>query len=139
MVDLLKLLKNYHYHRDFGGSTSIKDVLPVVLNSSEALKKKYSRPYRGGNFRNQLWYREDASGRVIDPYKLLPPVGFEELSDYEAGEEMIADGGSAMMAWARMQFDDVPQQRRDAVFDALLSYCELDTLAMVMLVEAWRG
>ena len=36
-------------------------------------------------------------------------------------------------------FEDVPQERRDAVFNALLGYCELDTLAMVMLVEAWRG
>ncbi len=44
-----------------------------------------------------------------------------------------------MMARPRMQFEDVPQERRDAVFRALLGYCERDTLAMVMLVEAWRG
>jgi len=40
-----------------------------------------------------------------------------------------------MMAYARMQFDDVTQEERDAVFNALLSYCELDTLAMVMTVR----
>ena len=27
------------------------------------------------------------------------------------------------MAYARMQFDDVSQEERDAVFNALLSYC----------------
>jgi len=43
------------------------------------------------------------------------------------------------MAYARMQFDDVTKEERDAVFNALLSYCELDTLAMVMIVEAWKG
>jgi|GEM_PF-3644328 len=42
------------------------------------------------------------------------------------------------MAYARMQFDDVTQEERDAVFNALLSYCELDTLAMVMIAEAWK-
>ena len=44
-----------------------------------------------------------------------------------------------MMAYSRMQFDDVPQEERDAVFNVVLSYCELDTLAMVIIVEAWKG
>jgi len=47
----------------------------------------------------------------------------------KTGEEFIADGGSAMMAYARMQFDDVTQEERNAVFNALLSYCELDMSA----------
>ena len=44
-----------------------------------------------------------------------------------------------MMAYARMQFKDVTQEEREAVFNALLDYCELDTLVMVMIVEAWKG
>ena len=43
------------------------------------------------------------------------------------------------MAYARMQFDDVTQEEQDAVFNALLSFCELYTLAMVMIAEAWKG
>jgi hypothetical protein len=43
-----------------------------------------------------------------------------------------------MMAWARMQFDDVPDAERDKVFGALLRYCELDTLAMVMIYQHWE-
>jgi hypothetical protein len=139
MVDLHKLIKQYHYHKDFKGSISIKKVLPALLNNSEALKEKYTQLYQGKNFTDQIWYQEDDSGRAIDPYKLLPPIDFENLPDYDTGEEYIADGGSAMMAYARMQFDDVTQEERDAVFNALLSYCELDTLAMVMIVEAWKG
>jgi len=138
MADLHKLIKQYHFHKDFNGSISIKKVLPAILNTSEVLKEKYTRPYRGKNFKDQIWYREDENGQAIDPYKLLPPINFENLSDYETGEEFIADGGSAMMAYARMQFDDVSREERDAVFNALLSYCELDTLAMVMIVEAWK-
>lgn len=42
------------------------------------------------------------------------------------------------MAYARMLFEDVSKEERDAVFNALLSYCELETLAMVMIVEAWK-
>lgn len=139
MVDLHKLTKQYHYHIDFKGSISIKKVLPALLNSSETLKEKYMQPYQGKNFSDQIWYQEDENGRAIDPYKLLPPVNFENLPDYDTGEELIADGGSAMMAYARMQFDDVSDEEREAVFKALLSYCELDTLAMVMIVEAWKG
>lgn len=139
MVDLHKLIKQYHYHKDFKGSISIKKVLPAILNTSEALKEKYSQPYQGKNFNSQIWYQENEEGRAIDPYKLLPPINFENLPDYETGEEFIADGGSAMMAYARMQFDDVTQEEREAVFNALLNYCELDTLAMVMIVEAWKG
>ena len=40
-----------------------------------------------------------------------------------------------MMAYARMHFDDVTPEEREAIFNALLSYCELDTLAMVMIAE----
>lgn len=139
MVDLHKLTKLYHYHKDFSGSISIKKVLPAILNTSETLKETYTQPYQSKNFTNQIWYREDENGRAIDPYKLLPPINFENLPDYETGEEFITNGGSAMMAYARMQFDDVSQEERDAVFNALLSYCELDTLAMVMIVKAWKG
>ena len=53
-------------------------------------------------------------------------------------EEFIEDDGSSMIAYARIQFDDVTQEERDAVFNGLISYCELDTLAMEMIVEAWK-
>lgn len=139
MVDLHKLIKQYHYHKDFKGSISIKKGLPAILNTSERLKEKYTQLYQGKNFNDQVWYQENEEESAIDPYKLLPPINFENLPDYETGEEFIADGGSAMMAYARMQFDDVTQEEREAVFNALLSYCELDTLAMVMIVEAWKG
>ncbi len=42
-----------------------------------------------------------------------------------------------MTAYARLQFSDIPEDERKAVCQALLRYCELDTLAMVMIWEAW--
>lgn len=42
-------------------------------------------------------------------------------------------------AYARLQFEDLDKQTRERICSALLRYCELDTLAMVMVVEAWQG
>ena len=42
------------------------------------------------------------------------------------------------MAFARLQFEDLSTEQRKQIEQALLRYCELDTFAMVMIVEAWR-
>ena len=34
---------------------------------------------------------------------------------------------------------DLDQTEREAVKSTLLRYCELDTLAMVMIFQAWQG
>ena len=39
------------------------------------------------------------------------------------------------MAYARMQFDEMSDFERKELAEALLRYCELDTLAMVMIYE----
>ena len=43
-----------------------------------------------------------------------------------------------MIAYARMQFSEMAESERRAIQQALLKYCELDTLAMVMLWEYWN-
>ena len=51
MVDLWDLVKKHYYQLDMGGSNSIKQVLPAVLNSSSFLQEKYSKPvYNSNNF-----------------------------------------------------------------------------------------
>ena len=142
MVDLCELVKKHYYQLDMGGSNSIKKVLPAILNSSAFLQAKYSKPiYTSRNFTDQVWIQRDAEGRVKDPYKLLPPV-FADMDQDEIDrietDGKLADGGAAMTAYARMQFSDIPDAERAATCQALLRYCELDTLAMVMIWEAWR-
>ena len=79
-----------------------------------------------------------------DPYKLLPPV-FEDISNEKLDDEEfdefgdIQQGGAATIAYARLQFDEVAAAQRVKVEAALKRYCELDTLAMVMIFEAWRN
>ncbi|HPQ35177.1 MAG TPA: DUF2779 domain-containing protein [Tenuifilaceae bacterium] len=148
MVDMLKLVKNYFYHISMKGSNSIKVVLPAVLQTSKFIKDKYSLPVYGAeegieslNFRDQIWYRLDEDGNVINPYKLLDPV-FKDMSDEETEDftvdESIASGGAAMTAYARMQFTRMSSVERERAREALLRYCELDTLAMVMIYEHWK-
>lgn len=141
MVDLCELVRRHYYQRRMKGSNSIKKVLPAVLSVSEALREKYSRPYEGTNHHGQIWWQRDqASGEVMDPYKLLSPlIDDADLSEdrslvLENGEE-IDDGGAALVAYGKLQFEDLPGEERARLVSSLLRYCELDTLAMVMIVE----
>jgi hypothetical protein len=81
-------------------------------------------------------------GKVLDPYKLLPPVFNDvpesELEQIESDDEFeISQGGAASTAYARLQFEELSDNERTYIKNALLRYCELDTLAMVMIFEGW--
>ena len=52
-------------------------------------------------------------------------------------DDDVRNGGAAMTAYSRMQFSQMSDVEREKIRLALLKYCELDTLAMVMLVEHW--
>jgi len=150
MVDMWKLVKWYYYHPRMGGSNSLKYVLPAVLNSSEYLQNKYSQPIYGKNSTIKslnyddgwVWFKKDAVGNIINPYELLPPL-FEGIADEQIEQFLmksnIQEGGAAMTAYARMQFMQMSLIERNAVARALLKYCELDTLGMVMLWEYWNN
>ena len=44
-----------------------------------------------------------------------------------------------MTAYAKVQFTQCRKKEVDDIRKALLQYCELDTLAMVMLWEEWQS
>ena len=147
MVDMWEMVKRYYYDPATNGSNSIKQVLPAILNSSDFLKEKYSKPIYGAisgiaskNFVDWQWIQFD-SGKVIDPYKLLPKM-FQDVSEKDmqilCDDDELSDGGAAMTAYARMQFEEMSQYEKDEIQKALLKYCELDTMAMVMLYEGWK-
>ena len=54
-------------------------------------------------------------------------------------DEKIEDGAAAMLAYSKLQFTDMTNQERKLLTSALLQYCELDTLAMVMIYEHWNS
>jgi len=59
---------------------------------------------------------------------------FRLASDAE-DETAINQGGLAMTAYNYTQYSGLSQTERQSISDALLRYCELDTLAMVMVVQ----
>jgi hypothetical protein len=79
--------------------------------------------------------------KVVAPYKKLPKM-FQDISDSDfelfTEDENLADGGAALTAYARMQFSEMGTTEREELSKTLLRYCELDTMAMVMIFEAWR-
>lgn len=148
MVDMCDLVKKYFYHPATKGSNSIKKVLPAILNESLYLKEKYAKPIYGSdngpssrNFKNWAWIALDEKGKVIDPYKRLPPIFTDldlETMDALVVDGSIADGGAAMTSYARMQFSEMSPAETAHVSKALLKYCELDTFAMVLIYEYWK-
>jgi hypothetical protein len=97
------------------------------------------------NYKNFTWLPTDEHGQSIDdPYEILRDLGAEMLGEpLAAGQDpdelVIAEGGAAATAYSRLQFEDLQDAQRSQIKQALLRYCELDTLAMVMVVQGWQS
>ena len=144
MVDLKDVVFKYYYNPYTKGSNSIKAVLPAVLKSSAFLQAKYGQSIgqvgvSSSNFSPEhIWLKKD-NGQVVNPYKMLPPL-FEGWTESELEENVseidgIADGGMALTAYAKLQYQDMTDKERTEITSGLLKYTELDTLAMVMIYE----
>ena len=147
MIDLQKTVVNYYYDPVTGGSNSIKAILPAVLHSSSYLRHKYRQPLgnldvTSENFPDDHVFLKIENGKVINPYKALPPIfdGWDNEKLEQVSERLteISDGGAALFAYQKLQFEDVPDIEHKAIREGLLRYCELDTLAMVMIYEYFR-
>ena len=144
MIDLLKVVSKFYFNPLTGGSNSIKKVLPAILATSDFLQSKYSKPIKdinltSINFKDDHVWLTKENGDFQSPYKSLPPV-FEgwtkkEIENAVSEMETLADGGAALAAYGRMQYTNMPKKEKDKIETALLKYCELDTLAMVMIYE----
>ena len=144
MIDLKDIIKDYYYNPYTKGSISIKAVLPAALKVSTFLQKKYTHNLKlievsSKNFpETHVWLTQE-NGEVVNPYKMLPPL-FQEWSEIEKEENVfdadsIANGGDALAAYAKLQYQNLTDRERNEIVSGLLKYCELDTLAMVMIYE----
>jgi len=155
MVDLHSLARRGYVSRCAGGSISLKHVLPAILHDAPGVAQRYSKPgvYGPGlgipskndwGPNGQVWLTPQCNG---DPYRNLPSVfgpDFGPLDDMlfrlmdgddDEDGPSISQGGVAMMAYNYTQFARLGDAERRGIEQALLRYCELDTLAMVILVE----
>lgn len=147
LFDLGRLVHRTVFFPRTRGSSSLKKVLPALLASSNFLQERYTNPIYGVsggipslNFTQQIWVHRDQNGAVIDPYELLgqriADSDLAELERLEEDDEVIANGGAAMVAYGLLQSGQLDDAMTRELRAQLLRYCELDTLAMVM---AWEG
>jgi hypothetical protein len=151
LADLGRLVLNTAFFHGTNGSSSIKKVLPAVLEQSDHLKTLYGQPVYGTsempslNFQGGWKWLVEQNGNIQDPYALLSPVFidsemvriFSEAEDETTGnQDFIANGGAAMVAYGQLQGNEVDEDERSRIEEQLKRYCELDTLAMVMVYEA---
>lgn len=152
MVDLHRLVQEGYFSKRSGGSISLKYVLPAILHDANGVAQLYAQAgvygavlgIRSLNFSDSdghIWLQQSKGG---DPYKTLPGIFGSEHGDLNemlmrlAGDDedgVIAQGGLAMTAYNYTQFSTISSKERESIKNALLRYCELDTLAMVMLVQ----
>ena len=87
------------------------------IQESLALAKEYNAGFEYNDFFNPKVYMDE-----------------DEIKRYESTlDESVCNGGAALAAYSKLQFsDDVATK---ALEEALLRYCELDTLAMVFIWE----
>jgi hypothetical protein len=147
MVDLWVVAKNYYFNPLTKGSNSLKDLLPSALNKSAYLRDKYSKPLNdlsitSKNFSDNHIWLEIHEDKVVNPYEKLPPV-FDNWTEEEIEKSIsditnINEGGAALTAYGKLQYTDMNQAEIEEITSSLLKYCELDTLAMVMLYEHFK-
>lgn len=122
-VDLNEFTLQYYFHPDMKGKTSIKKVLPAIWNNNPYL---HSIP----------WFKKYAPDSVprLNPYDTLAPV----IGELEK-EEVVKDGTGAMRAYQDLMFGAAAEniERRENIKQLLLQYCELDTMAMVIIWKYW--
>ena len=122
-VDMNKITLDCYFHPDMKGKTSIKSVLPAIWKNNTYL---HSIPW----FKK---YAPDTEGN-LNPYDTLKPIQGSQESN-----EVIKLGTDAMRAYHELMFGYFSNniQRREEIKYLLLQYCELDTMAMVIIWKYW--
>jgi hypothetical protein len=124
-----------------------KYLLPAFLNTSQYLTAKYCNPISeinltSSNFNDShVWLEMDVN-TVKNPHKILPNL-FQDWTEEQINQnlseiETIADGGAELMAYFKLIYQDMSELERSEIKLSLFKYCELDTLAMVMIYEHFR-
>lgn len=151
LQDLGRLVQKTVFIKGTNGRSSIKKVLPALLEKSDFLKNLYGQPIYGTEAMPSLnftsgwtWIKRDENGSIADPYRLLDPIFLDEdvmraikqAEDEDTGNDsFVANGGGAIVAYAQLQDPDLSRNERQRIETQLKRYCELDTLAMVMVYE----
>lgn len=132
VIDLCDMAKQHYFHPAMKGRLSIKYVLPAVWGSNPTL---WSQPAFSP------YYREGRDGKSVSPYDTLPDLAFGDGGIDDEGVDAVREGTGAVRAYQELLYgpSSLVPDRKEAWRMALLQYCKLDTAAMVMIWEHWRG
>ncbi len=125
IVDMNNLALKYYFHPFMGGRTSIKVTLPAVLKATKSEKIK--------DYLKEEELLKIENGEIVDPYTCLA-----EFDIFNKAEK-VKDGSGAMRAYQDMMYgvNNNNPEIKEEYKNALLKYCKLDTLAMVIIWEHW--
>lgn len=120
------------YNRPFENTilTQVKDDFPGLKNQVEVIQSRMidlMTPFRK-NYRLPEMNRSYSIKYVLPA--LVPEMRYDELT--------IANGSDASTAFYNLQFEH-EEGKRNETRNALLEYCELDTLAMVQILEKTKA
>lgn len=95
---------------------AIEVLMPRIFDLLPLMRNHYYHPDMKGSW----------SIKAVLP-TIAPDLNYKTLT--------VGHGGAAMEAFAEMMKAETSQERRAELYQALLGYCEMDTLAMVRIVE----
>lgn len=122
IVDQHALAFAHFFHPGMGGSTSIKVVLDALWRSDPQLRSRHF----------------ELTGRDVPaeggPYRALPPLVIDGVNCD------VADGTGAIRAYQAMMHGSASAdpEAKAQWRKLLLTYCHLDTVAMVLIWEHWE-
>ena len=130
LTDMCRMAETGYFHPFTKAKTSIKVTLPAVLSSftNPSIKTLLE------NFDTDINLYKVENGEVVSPYDLLPAA--KEIESYEVKEGMGAMRAYQDMLYGFAKNDPV---KKESIKNALLTYCKLDTLAMVIIYEHWMS
>jgi hypothetical protein len=146
LVDMNELAVKHYYHPISKGRTSIKVTLPAILQSCDHVPaiRELLESFTLATGDACSLYHVAAHGKALtSPYYHLPGVGL--IDDYELGDSeedyTVNEGTAAMRAYQDLMFGKLSRDphKKTLIKNALLNYCKLDTLAMVLIYEYWKA
>lgn len=122
IIDLNQITLKHYFHPHMSGRTSLKVVADAIWQTNPGIRARFPQ-----------YLREDEEA-LVSPYRALHPVtiGGRDIS--------VIEGLGAIAAYYQM----MERTAANATLEAerwralLLQYCELDTLAMVMVWLHWQ-
>ena len=121
ILDQHALAFAHYFHPGMGGSTSIKVVLDALWQGDPDLRARH----------------RELTGRDVpadgSPYQALPPLVIDGVNCD------VADGTGAIRAYQAMMYGSASASpaAKAQWRKLLLTYCQLDTVAMVLIWEHW--